>query len=88
MYFILDFDETSGSYEGAVGWYQYWGDLVEGLFSWESAWLVVDSTDEGDMSKDVTFMAAATTHGKGYMVGLSMLQYRMHMARTWCAGES
>ena len=53
-------------------WWSYWGDLVDGLFSWEAAWPAVGNTDMsaiGDLGLDMPVMQATTAHDKGYMIG-------------------
>lgn len=80
MYFVPDFDETTGYYGGKnsySGWYYYWGDVVDGLFSWETAQPVRGSPSPGtvgaayadDVSLDETVMFGARAEGKGYMMG-------------------
>ena len=53
-------------------WWSEWGDLVDGLFSWESAWPVVgdgSSSDSGSMSPDMPVIDGASSNSKSYMVG-------------------
>ena len=38
VYFVPDFDGTLGYYEADPGWWEYWGPIVDGLFSWDSVW--------------------------------------------------
>ncbi|EQB48340.1 hypothetical protein CGLO_12428 [Colletotrichum gloeosporioides Cg-14] len=79
MFFIPDFDKTTGYYESHPGWWEYWGDLVDGLFSWESAWPERDgygSKSPGDVSLDISIAQGAHNHSKLYMVPLSLLQYK------------
>jgi hypothetical protein len=40
--------------------YEFTGDILEGVFSWESVWPEFGPTNVGDASKDVTAMAAAS----------------------------
>ncbi|KAK2773607.1 glucan endo-alpha-glucosidase agn1 [Colletotrichum kahawae] len=73
MFFIPDFDKTTGYYESHPG------DLVDGLFSWESAWPERDgygSRSPGDVSLDLSIAQGAHNHSKLYMVPLSFLQYK------------
>ncbi|MCJ1312879.1 hypothetical protein MMC25_006555 [Agyrium rufum] len=87
MYFIPDFDETGGYYgdESSIeGWYDYWGPVVDGVFSWESAWPqrgnpspgTVGGAYPGDIGPDLSVQAGAIQNNKGYMMGLSSLQYK------------
>lgn len=80
MYFIPDFDETAGYYGGEEsypGWYYYWGGVVDGLFSWESAWPkrgnpspgTVGGLYPGDTSPDNTVQTGTIQYNKGYMMG-------------------
>ncbi|CAD6580185.1 MAG: hypothetical protein ASARMPRED_009379 [Alectoria sarmentosa] len=60
-------------------WWSYWGDLVDGLFSWEAAWPVVgdsNSADCGSLSPDIPVIDGASNHEKSYMIALSTLQYK------------
>lgn len=53
-------------------WWSDWGALVEGLFSWESAWPQVgdgSSSSCGSMSPDMPVIDGASSHSKGYMIG-------------------
>ena len=57
----------------------YWGDVVDGLFSWEAAWPSFNGFGgnfPGDISPDVTVMNGARAHNKTYMIGVSALQYK------------
>ncbi|TVY25040.1 Mutanase [Lachnellula hyalina] len=76
IYFMPDFDGTSGYYDAADSWWSYWGSVVDGLFSWESTWPNVGATNDGDLTLDTTVQAGAVAHGKTYMIGLSLLQYK------------
>lgn len=79
MYFVPDFDETQGYYDAADGWWAYWGEVVDGLFSWEAAWPSFGGFGgkfPGDISPDVTVMNGARAHNKAYMIGVSPLQYK------------
>jgi hypothetical protein len=66
---VPDFDNTAGYYDAADGWWNYWGGLVDGLFSWESTWPQVDATNDGDVSLDVTVLNGAVAHSKSYLIG-------------------
>lgn len=79
MYFVPDFDGTSGYYTAAAGWWDYWGDYVDGLFSWESAWperAGLGGQYPGDISPDQTVIGGTSSRGKSYMMPLSSLQYK------------
>ncbi|KAJ0308744.1 hypothetical protein COL516b_003292 [Colletotrichum fioriniae] len=79
MFFIPDFDATLGYYEAAGVWWDYWSDLVDGTFSWESAWPEREGyggKSVGDVSPDSLMSAAAHNRNKLYMVPLSPIQYK------------
>ncbi|KAF9877167.1 hypothetical protein CkaCkLH20_05433 [Colletotrichum karsti] len=79
MFFIPDFEKTEGYYQSDPGWWEYWGDMVDGVFSWESAWPERDgygSAYVGDISVDKLVAVGAHNHSKLYMVPLSPLQYK------------
>lgn len=53
-------------------WWSYWGDLVDGLFSWEAAWPAVgdgSTSDAGSMSPDMDVIDGAEANSKDYMIG-------------------
>ncbi|KAJ0152877.1 Berberine bridge enzyme-like 21 [Fusarium oxysporum f. sp. albedinis] len=78
-FFMPDFDETEGYYDSADEWWSYWGPIVDGIFSWESAWPErkgFGGKYAGDVSIDVPVLSGAHKHDKLYMMGLSPLQYK------------
>ncbi|KAK0638185.1 Glucan endo-1 [Lasiodiplodia hormozganensis] len=88
VYLVPDFDQTQGYYDAAPGWWSYWGEVVDGLFSWESSWPKVGDRNTADMNLDKTVANGARDRKKAYMIGLSMLQYKnAYGARLWRAGE-
>ncbi|KAB2575988.1 Glucan endo-alpha-glucosidase Agn1 [Lasiodiplodia theobromae] len=79
VYLVPDFDGTAGYYDGADGWWDYWGGVVDGLFSWEAAWperAGLGGAFPGDTGPDEVVSKAAEARGKDYMIGLSPLQYK------------
>jgi hypothetical protein len=84
MFFMPELDDTSGYYDAAWEWWEYWGGVVDGLFSWDSAWPVVDSgTTPGAVSRDATVLAGAKNHEKLYMIALSALQFKNAYGGNW-----
>ncbi|KAI0470734.1 glycoside hydrolase [Xylariaceae sp. FL0804] len=75
-HFVPMFDETEGYYDDPAGWQSSgWGDVVDGLFSWETAWPGQSDTQcNVSTAQDEAVMAASG--GKDYMIGLSGLQYK------------
>ena len=75
-----DFDETAGYWTGDDAWYYYWGDVVDGLLSWESAWPSRNGgpggSYPGDIAPDVPVMNGATANSKAYMMPVSSLQFK------------
>lgn len=50
----------------------YWGGIVDGIFSWETAWPERDGYGgkfPGDVSIDITTLKGAHAHEKLYMMG-------------------
>ncbi|KAM0558130.1 hypothetical protein ACHAPJ_005297 [Fusarium lateritium] len=76
MYFMPGIDDTPGFWESHPAWWDYWEDLIDGASVWESAWPEVHGTNEGDMSKDLKVMKPLQKAGKGYMIAVSLLQYK------------
>lgn len=79
LYFVPDFDQTAGYYTADPGWWSYWGSIVDGCFSWESAWPYTGATNIGDLSLDKVVQAGAKAHGKTYMIRKLHLKFlKMH----------
>ncbi|KAF4985434.1 hypothetical protein FGRMN_11209 [Fusarium graminum] len=76
MYFMPGIDDTPGFWESHPAWWDYWEDLIDGASVWESAWPEVHGTNEGDMSRDLKVMKPLQKAGKGYMIAVSLLQYK------------
>lgn len=76
LYFVPDFDGTQDYYQNSADWWAYWGSVVDGLFSWESAWPNVGASNVGDVSLDNTVIAGTSARGKTYMMAVSALQYK------------
>lgn len=79
IYFVPDFDGTQGYYENNPDWWDYWGDVVDGLFSWESSWPSLDGDGSelpGSTALDAKVLQGTASRGKSYMIGISPLQYK------------
>ncbi|EKG19988.1 Glycoside hydrolase family 71, partial [Macrophomina phaseolina MS6] len=91
VYFVPDFDQTQGYYDAATGWWDHWGGVLDGLFSWEAAWPERNGYGgafPGDVGPDVDVAKGAASRGKDYMVGLSALQYKnAYNTNLYRAGE-
>jgi hypothetical protein len=74
VYWIPDLGDTDGYWTADAGWWYYWGNLTEGLFSWESAWpgLREDAADQsggvGGVARDQVIIDVAETEGVSYMI--------------------
>lgn len=71
VFLIPDFDHTEGYWESDPGWWWYWGNIVDGLFSWESAWPYragYGGAYAGDITPDVKVLEGATNHSRPYMI--------------------
>ncbi|KKY13309.1 putative glycoside hydrolase family 71 [Diplodia seriata] len=75
IYFVPDFDGSKGYYLSDPGWWEYWGDVVDGIFSWESTWPLRGHTDTSSWKNESYVREGAFSNEKAYMMGLSMLQY-------------
>ncbi|RAK77969.1 uncharacterized protein BO72DRAFT_376165 [Aspergillus fijiensis CBS 313.89] len=82
VYWIPDLGDTEGYWTSDAGWWYYWGNLTDGLFSWESAWpaLGQDAADQsggiGGVARDQVIIDAAENEGASYMIPLSLMQYK------------
>ena len=50
-----------------------WGEVVDGLFSWESSWPKVGDRNTADMNLDKTVANGARDRKKAYMIGMILL---------------
>lgn len=75
IYLVPDFDDTAGYNTSDPGWWGYWGDLVQGVFSWETTWPKVGIETYSD-DIDQIVIDGTYKHVKSYMVPLSPLQYK------------
>lgn len=88
LYFVPDFAGMMGSDDSAPEWWDEWGDIADGLFSWETAWPVQNQTNTLSIAADNDHLTSATKNDKSYMIGLSMLQYKnSYGANLYRAGE-
>ncbi|GME35786.1 glycoside hydrolase family 71 protein [Neofusicoccum parvum] len=88
IYFVPDFDGTEGYYLSDPGWWEYWGDVVDGIFSWESTWPIRGKSDTSAFKNDSWVREGAFSNDKSYMLGMSMLQYKnSYETNLYRAGE-
>lgn len=70
VYLIPNPEADGNYYSNPSGFFQSWGDAVDGVFSWETAWPDTSDTPVNVSSaKDVAVKSAADAAGKAYMMG-------------------
>lgn len=69
IYFVPDFDGTDGYYLSDPGWREYWEDVVDGIFSWESTWPMRGKSDTSAFKDDSWVREGVFSHDKSYMLG-------------------
>ncbi|KAL0253195.1 hypothetical protein SLS55_010167 [Diplodia seriata] len=69
IYFVPDFDGSKGYYLSDPGWWEYWGDVVDGIFSWESTWPLRGHTDTSSWKNESYVREGAFSNEKAYMMG-------------------
>ncbi|PYH94657.1 putative glucan endo-1,3-alpha-glucosidase agn1, partial [Aspergillus ellipticus CBS 707.79] len=77
MFFMPDFDETDGYYKAADAWWDYWRDIFDGIFSWETDWPArkgYGGLTAGDVCVDVLPMKGAHNRSKPYMMARTGLK--------------
>jgi len=82
LYFVPDFDDTDGYWGSSGGWWYYWGGVVNGLFSWESAWPEMGQVGDGSggISRDEVIIEAAAAQDKTYMIRKFSLLHKQLLA--------
>lgn len=69
LYFIPDFDGTQGYYTDTNGWFYAWDSVVDGVFSWETAWPAQMTTPTNvSTASDQYVQNGAKANGKTYMI--------------------
>jgi len=69
VYFVPNFDNATGYWDADPGWWEYWGDVVQGCFSWDSVWPQRGSTGGGSIDRDQVVIEGTAAHDKTYMIG-------------------
>ncbi|KAI1094115.1 glycoside hydrolase family 71 protein [Rostrohypoxylon terebratum] len=90
VYLIPNPEADGNYYSNPEAFFRSWGDAVDGVFTWETAWPYTSDTPANVSSaKDQATKSAADAAGKAYMMGLSTLQYKHCCGDSWYrAGES
>ncbi|RMJ16036.1 hypothetical protein CDV36_004309 [Fusarium kuroshium] len=79
VFVIPNLDAIPGYWEFHPGFWEHWGQVVDGLFSWESAWPLREGKGgafPGDIGPDMPLINGMKEYKKKYMIGLSPLQYK------------
>ncbi|KAI1138033.1 glycoside hydrolase family 71 protein [Hypoxylon sp. FL0543] len=90
VYLIPNPEADGNYYSNPSEFFQSWGDAIDGVFTWETAWPDTSDTPVNVSStKDQAVKSAADAAGKAYMMGLSSLQYKHCCGDSWYrAGET
>lgn len=84
VYFLPCFDDGLDYYTNFGSWLGAWKDIVDGVFSWETAWpSTSDTASNVSTSSDETIMTTAHDNDKTYMIPLSSLQYKHWSGNNW-----
>lgn len=70
VYLLPNLEGDADYFTNPTGFFQKWGDAIDGVFTWETAWPDASDTPLNVTSeKDVTIKGAADAAGKSYMMG-------------------
>ena len=70
LYLMPDFDDYSNYYSDPSMFFDTWGNIISGVFDWESAWPTAGNTPQNvSTSPDIAVMQAADAAGKDFMIG-------------------
>lgn len=84
VYFVPDFDDGLDYYTNFDSWLGAWASVVDGVFSWETAWpSTSDTASNVSTSSDESIMTSIHNAGKSYMIPLSSLQYKHWSGYHW-----
>ncbi|KAF1989077.1 glycoside hydrolase family 71 protein [Aulographum hederae CBS 113979] len=82
-YFIPNFDNAPNYFDASDSFWSQWNSVVDGLFSWETAWPKVTEAGTGSITQDQKIASGASKKGKVYMAPLSTLQYKNAYGGNW-----
>lgn len=69
IYFVPSFDDANGYYDNPQGFFEKWGDIIDGAFNWETAWPPAeDNPANVSSTADSEFLEAASAVGKDFMM--------------------
>ncbi|KAI1187603.1 glycoside hydrolase family 71 protein [Nemania serpens] len=85
VYLVPNPEADGNYYSQPATFFQNWGDIVDGVFSWETNWPDVSDTPAANVSsaRDESVKRAADAAGKTYIMGLSTLQYKHCCGDSW-----
>ncbi|RYC62407.1 hypothetical protein CHU98_g3799 [Xylaria longipes] len=85
VYLIPNPEADGNYYSQPATFFQNWGDVVDGVFSWETNWPDASETPGTNVSsaRDEVVKKAADTAGKTYVMGLSTFQYKHCCGDSW-----
>ncbi|KAI1464407.1 glycoside hydrolase family 71 protein [Daldinia caldariorum] len=87
VYLIPNPEADGNYYNNPSAFFQSWGDAVDGVFSWETAWPETSEKPANVSSeRDSAVKSAADAAGKAYVMGLSSLQYKHCCGDSWYRG--
>ncbi|KAI2782674.1 glycoside hydrolase family 71 protein [Daldinia loculata] len=87
VYLIPNPEADGNYYNNPAAFFQSWGDAIDGVFSWETAWPETSETPANVSSvRDEAVKSAADAAGKAYVMGLSSLQYKHCCGDSWYRG--
>ncbi|KAI0536786.1 glycoside hydrolase [Xylaria digitata] len=85
VYLIPNLEADGTYYSEPQTFFQNWGDVIDGVFSWETNWPDVSDSPGGNVSsaRDQAVKTAADAVRKTYIMGLSSLQYKHCCGDSW-----
>ncbi|KAI8624002.1 glycoside hydrolase family 71 protein [Xylariaceae sp. FL1651] len=84
VYLVPNPEADGNYYSQPATFFQTWGDVVDGVFSWETNWPDTSDTPVNVSStRDQAVKTAADAAGKTYVMGLSTLQYKHCCGDSW-----
>ncbi|KAI1804276.1 glycoside hydrolase family 71 protein [Daldinia bambusicola] len=87
VYLIPNPEADGNYYNNPEAFFQSWGDAIDGVFSWETAWPETSERPANVSSeRDAAVKSAADAAGKAYVMGLSSLQYKHCCGDSWYRG--
>ena len=88
LYLLPNLEADGSYYSDPTAFFNSWGNAIDGVFSWETAWPeTAESPQNVSSVQDEHVKAAADAAGKAYMMGMRSFPFSFCCCRVLVVGE-